>query len=44
MSDNNVNYVNFKYIILPLPKILLKICHCYHTITYSIFISKNNFF
>jgi len=28
MSDNNVKYINFKYIILAPPSILIKIRHC----------------
>jgi len=29
-DDSNIKYVNFKYIILALPDILVKIRHCWH--------------
>jgi len=30
ISHNNIKYINFEYIILTLPKILVKIHHCLH--------------
>jgi len=36
MSDNTVKYINFKYIILAPPEILIKIRHCtYRIILFS---------